>query len=188
VPAYLSLNFTIPHTERLLHRSVALRNAGGLAGLHHERLDGAGYHRGLGPVGLSLDARILAAADAYAALTEERAHRPAHTAEAAARVLSADVHSGRLDPTACEAVLEAAGHRRLTRNWPAALTDREVQVLRLMTRGLSLKQMAEALSVTVKTVDTHVQHIYDKIEVRSRAGAAVFAMEHELTGPDKDFS
>jgi HD-GYP domain-containing protein (c-di-GMP phosphodiesterase class II) len=176
------------NTERLLHRTVALRDAGGLAGLHHERLDGAGYHRGLGPAGLSLDARILAAADAYAALTEERAHRPARTADAAAKVLRADVHSGRLDRTACEAVLEAAGHRRQAREWPAALTDREVQVLRLMTCGLSLKQMAEALSVTVKTVDTHVQHIYDKIHVRSRAGAAVFAMEHELTGPDQDFS
>jgi DNA-binding NarL/FixJ family response regulator len=63
---------------------------------------------------------------------------------------------------------------------PAGLSDREVEVLRLVARGLSNREVADRLTVSRRTAEHHVQHIYDKIGVSSRAAAALFAMEHDL--------
>ena len=62
-------------TERVLARSPSLARLGVTAGLHHERLDGSGYHRGATASQIEPAARLLAAADMYCALTEQRAHR-----------------------------------------------------------------------------------------------------------------
>jgi DNA-binding NarL/FixJ family response regulator len=166
----------------VMARSAALAPIGALAALHHERLDGSGYHKGLPATLLPPAARILAAADAYRAMTEPRPHRPALTAEAAAQELRQGARAGAFDIEAANAVLIAAGHRvRSTRrSRPAGLSDREVEVLRLVARGLSNKQMATRLSIAEKTVSHHVQHIYDKIGVSTRAAATLFAMQHEL--------
>jgi HD-GYP domain-containing protein (c-di-GMP phosphodiesterase class II) len=167
------------HTERILSRSRALSALARLAGMHHERIDGSGYHRGA-PASLQPKAaRILAAADVYQALTEERPHRVALEAEQAARVLEAQPG---LDREAVAAVLEAAGQRRkrIRTSWPAGLTDREVEVLRLLARGRSERQIGEALFISTSTVHTHVTHIYEKAGVTTRASVALFAMEHGL--------
>ena len=67
-----------PHfTERAFAQSPALAPIGLLAGSHHERLDGSGYHRGTRAPALDQAARILAAADCYAAMREARPYRPA---------------------------------------------------------------------------------------------------------------
>jgi len=60
-------------------------------------MDGSGYHRASPGPALSPAARILAAADAYQAMTESRSHRPALAAEAAAEELRREVRAGRLD-------------------------------------------------------------------------------------------
>jgi DNA-binding NarL/FixJ family response regulator len=65
---------------------------------------------------------------------------------------------------------------------PAGLSDREVEVLRLVARGLSNREIAQRLVVSPRTAEHHVQHIYSKIGVSSRAAAALFAMEHDLVG------
>jgi DNA-binding NarL/FixJ family response regulator len=124
-------------------------------------------------------ARILAAADVYQALMEERPHRQALTPEAAARVLEAQPG---LDREAVDAVLHGAGERRrgARATWPAGLSDREVEVLRLVARGRSEREIAAALFISASTVHTHVTHIYDKAEVTTRPSAALFAMEHGL--------
>jgi DNA-binding NarL/FixJ family response regulator len=126
--------------------------------------------------------RLLAAADAYHACTEARPHRPAITAEEAAIELRREARSSRFDTQDVECVLEAAGHRTTARveTTPANLTERELQVLRLIARSHSNKQVADQLSITAKTVGTHVEHIYAKAGVSTRAGAALFAMEHGL--------
>lgn len=172
------------YTERVLARSPGLAPLGVLAALHHERLDGSGYHRGAPAALLPPGARILAAADVYHAMTELRPHRPAQPPEAAADELRSQVRVSRLDGDAVGAVLAAAGHRgRVARpQLPAGLSGREVEVLRLLTRGLTIRQTAEVLVVSEKTVDNHIQHIYDKIGVSTRAAAALFAMEHGLLG------
>ena len=170
------------HTERILARPQALAQLGAIASLHHERLDGSGYHRGAAAADLAPAARILAAADAFHALTEARPHRPAHTPEQAAEMLRWEVQRGRLDPEATDAVLAAAGRRAAgkPRELVAGLSEREVEVLRLVARGHTIKQIAQQLSIAPKTADNHIQHIYAKIGVTTRAGATLFATERQL--------
>jgi HD-GYP domain-containing protein (c-di-GMP phosphodiesterase class II) len=170
------------YCERVLARPLELARVGGLAALHHERLDGTGYHRGLPAVSQSPAARLLAAADVYHAMTEARAHRPASLPEDAAREVRRQASAGKLDGDAVSSVLAAAGHqvRRGRKEMVAGLSEREVEVLRSLARGRTMKQMAGQLVISEKTVDSHIQHIYNKIGVSTRAGATLFAMEHQL--------
>jgi HD-GYP domain-containing protein (c-di-GMP phosphodiesterase class II) len=171
-------------TERVLARPPLLHELGRLGALHHERLDGSGYSRGAHARELPATARILAAADAYCRLTEARPHRPALSPEDAAERLENEARAGKLDAGAVAAVLAAAGHEAapVQAPRPAGLTDREAEVLRLLSRGLVTKQIAHQLGISVKTADNHIQHIYAKIGVSTRAGATIFAMEHGLAG------
>lgn len=168
-------------TERVLARCTALAPIAGPAASHHERTDGSGYHRSLGGDALSPADRILAAADVFAALVADRPHRPALGPDDAARTLEAEAGRG-LDAEAVACVLAAAGHRQAPppRRRPADLTDREVEVLRLIARGASNREVAERLVISPKTVGRHVENLYRKIGVSSRAAAAVFAMEQRL--------
>jgi HD-GYP domain-containing protein (c-di-GMP phosphodiesterase class II) len=170
------------YTDRILARPEPLGRLGALASQHHERLDGSGYHRSSPGQTLSPAARILAAADAYHAMTEPRPHRLALSAEQAAEEVRREVRAGRLDGDAVHAVLAEAGHHvpRARRERPAGLSEREVEVLRLLTRGLANRAMAEQLYLSQDTVKHHIQHIYDKIGVSTRAGATLFAMENAL--------
>jgi HD-GYP domain-containing protein (c-di-GMP phosphodiesterase class II) len=168
------------HTERVLDRSPFLSRLASVATFHHERLDGSGYHRGAAAPGLSPPARVLAAADAYHAMTEPRPHREAWSRELAAEALGRDANLGRLDGDAVKAVLEAAGHRPPPIERPAGLTEREAEVVGLLARGLQTKQIARVLGISGKTADRHIQNAYGKIGVSTRAAAALFAMEHGL--------
>jgi HD-GYP domain-containing protein (c-di-GMP phosphodiesterase class II) len=175
-------------TERMLRQSKALAPLAAIAVQHRERLDGSGYPRALSGAGISRPARILGAADAYQAMREPRPHRPARSTDEAAAELRADVKAGHRDAEAVEAILGAAGHRVPRRHGgPAGLTAREVEVLRLLARGLSNKAMAELLVISPKTVGNHVEHIYSKIDASTRAAASLFAMQHGLL-PEEEFS
>jgi HD-GYP domain-containing protein (c-di-GMP phosphodiesterase class II) len=169
-------------SERILAHTGALQPLAALAGAHHERLDGSGYHRGSPAALLSPAARVLATANTYQALTQDRSYRPALSPEAAAQRLLAEADGGRLDREAVRCVLIAAGQRRpgQRRTWPAGLSEREVTVLRHIARGASYKEVAAHLSISPKTAEHHVGHIYAKLGVSSRAAAALFAMEHNL--------
>jgi HD-GYP domain-containing protein (c-di-GMP phosphodiesterase class II) len=172
-------------TERMLYQSEALAPLATIAVAHRERLDGSGYPRRLTGSAISRPARILAAADAYQAMREPRPYRPSRSREEAASELRADVKAGRLDAEAVEAVLGAAGHRvPRRRGGPAGLTQREVEVLRLLARGLSNKKIAAQLVISPKTVANHVEHIYAKIDASTRATASLFAMQHGLLPED----
>ena len=168
------------HTERVLSRSPFLAALAPIAGAHHERLDGSGYHRGATGAGLTPGARLLAAADAYHAMTEPRPHRAPLTPERAAEELGEEARQGRLDPDAVAAVLEAAGQPTPRIERPCGLTEREAKVIGLLARGLQTKQVARTLGISVKTADRHIQNAYAKIGVSTRAAAALFAMEHGL--------
>jgi HD-GYP domain-containing protein (c-di-GMP phosphodiesterase class II) len=167
-------------TERVLSRSGFLAALAPIAGVHHERLDGSGYHRGCAGAALAMPARVLAAADAYQAMTEPRPRRQALEPEQAAKTLGQEASSGRLDPDAVAAVLKAAGQQvpRVAR--PAGLTEREAEVIGMLARGLQTKQVARALGISIKTADRHIQNAYGKLGVSTRAAAALFAMEHGL--------
>jgi HD-GYP domain-containing protein (c-di-GMP phosphodiesterase class II) len=171
------------HSERILSASEALAPMAQAAGMHHERLDGSGYFRGCRARDLPPAARILAAADAFHAMTQERPHRPALAAEEAAAELQREVRAGRLDGEAASAVLEAAGGSRPRRRHdlrPAGLSEREVEVARLVAAGHSNPEIAERLVISRRTAEHHVQHIYAKVGVSSRAALALFAHEHHL--------
>jgi HD-GYP domain-containing protein (c-di-GMP phosphodiesterase class II) len=169
-------------TERAFAQSPALAPIGRLAGSHHERLDGSGYHRGVRAPDLDRPARILAAADCYSAMREARPYRPALDAPAAEIELLREAREGRLDPEAVDAVLAAAGHRvsKRPRELPAGLTPRELEVLLALARGESNQAIGDGLGISAKTAGHHVQHIYEKAGVRTRAAATVWAFEHDL--------
>jgi putative nucleotidyltransferase with HDIG domain len=172
-------------TERVLSQSALLRDTAALASAAHERLDGTGYHRAIPSELIGGPARILAAADAYHAMREPRAHRPPLDADKAAEILVAEAAARRLDREAVNAVLDAVGatSRPARAVWPRGLTDREVEVLRLLARGRSNKEIASALGISPRTAQHHVIHIYQKIDRNSRAGAALFATEQRLLDP-----
>jgi HD-GYP domain-containing protein (c-di-GMP phosphodiesterase class II) len=169
-------------TERAFAQSQALAPIGLLAGSHHERLDGSGYQRGLRGSALDKPLRILAAADCYTAMRAARPYRPALQPAAAESELRREVEEGRLDVEAVDAVLAAAGHRVPKRpsELPAGLTRRELEVLLALVLGQSNQMIADELGISAKTVGHHVQHVYQKAGVRSRAAATVWAFEHDL--------
>ena len=175
-------------TERMLCQSAVLAPLGAIAVALRERLDGSGYPRRLAGAAIPLLARVLGAADAYQSMCEPRPHRDVLRPERAAAELRAEVKAGRMDGDVVEAVLGAAGHRvARRREGPAGLTAREVDVLRLVSRGLSSKEIAARLVISPKTARNHIEHIYAKIGVSNRAGASLFALQHGLL-PDEELA
>ena len=169
------------YTERMLRRPSALAGLAAIAASDHERLDGSGYHRGVRGSDIPLLGRYLAAADVYRALLEPRAYRPAMDARAAADLVRAEARAGRLDGAAVDVVLGVAGHKSTgPRSAPAGLTPREVEVLVLVARGATTRQVARMLDITPKTAGNHIERIYMKIGASSRSTATLFAMQHGL--------
>ena len=173
-------------TEQMLRRSPALAVLNPVACAHHEKCDGSGYHKRVRADAGDLGACVLAATEIYVGLTTDRADRPPFSPGDAAAELRRLESAGVLEPRASRAVLVAAGHgepRRPSgkrpRN-PGELTRREVDVLRLAARGLTTSQIADRLVISPKTADHHIQHIYGKIGVSTRAAAALWAMQHAV--------
>jgi HD-GYP domain-containing protein (c-di-GMP phosphodiesterase class II) len=174
-------------TEIVLARSSSLGHLGTLAGLHHEKLDGSGY-RGLSAASLPITARILAAADTYRTRLEARPHRSALSPELAADDLRDQARHGKLDGEVIDALLTAAGQkpRPQKQPLPAGLSEREVEVLALAVRGLSNRQIADALFLAPKTIGHHLENIYSKTGVSTRVGATLFALQHGLISDPAD--
>ena len=169
------------HTHKILSRSPLLRTHAALAASDHERIDGSGYARAVRGSDLSRATNLLAAADVYEALLEERPHRSAHSHAAAARVLSEEAAAGRLDRDAVRAVLASADAKVDERTtFPDGLTEREVEVLRLLARGLSNKEIGTKLHISPRTAGNHIAHIYEKTGVSTRAAAALYAVQRRL--------
>jgi HD-GYP domain-containing protein (c-di-GMP phosphodiesterase class II)/DNA-binding CsgD family transcriptional regulator len=173
-------------TEQMLRRSAALDALNPVASAHHEKCDGSGYHKRLRADTTDLGACVLAATEIYVGMTTDRADRAAFPAEDAAAELNRLAAQGALEFRATRAVLGAAGHGELKPPTPsrpdnlAGLSRREVDVLRLAARGLTTQQIADKLFISAKTADHHIQHIYNKIGVSSRAAAALWAMQHAV--------
>jgi DNA-binding CsgD family transcriptional regulator len=170
----------------MLRRSPAFAELNPVASAHHEKCDGSGYHKRVQADADDLGACVLTATEVYVGLTTERADRPAFSAGDAAAELRRLESDGVLEPRTTRAVLVAAGHGepqahagKRQRN-PGGLTRREVEVLRLAARGLTTREIADRLYISPKTADHHIQHIYGKIGVSTRAAAALWAMQHTL--------
>jgi len=170
------------YTERVLARVAPLRGLAGTAASHHEWLNGQGYHRRVAGVQIPRGGRILATADTYVALLRQ-AGEPAKPE----RVLGGmrPLVGIQLDGACYEALqafLSGAAPRpsAATRPYPANLSEREVEVLRLLVEGLGNRELARKLVLSEKTVEHHLDHIYSKLGVSCRTAAAVFAVQRGL--------
>ncbi|MBI2171839.1 MAG: HD domain-containing protein [Chloroflexi bacterium] len=173
------------YTHHILSRVPALRDIASVAAMHHERLDGTGYHLGLRATDLPLAGRILAVADAYQEVQAQRSPPGSRDGKSALEVVQLEAGQG-LDAHCVAALalaLESLKEQRAPRGaYPVGLTEREVDVLRLAAQALTVREMAKQLVVSEATVRHHLEHIYDKLDVSSRAGAVLFAAENGLLG------
>lgn len=181
------------YTERILSRSPIFSKVAGIAPWHQERLDGSGYHRGAPGSSFPPGARLLAAADVYQSLIERRAYRNAFSPNEAAAILGQEVSSGRIDRASADAVLESAGHRQAGDRKStereqgddsvapsSLLSARETEVLNLLARGYSNKEIGTELDISHRTVQHHVEHIYNKLAVSTRAAATLYAAQNGI--------
>ncbi len=162
---------------RALARSSVLAPLQPLVASHHERCDGSGYPHGTTLPNLPFGARLLAIADAYVAMLQPRPHRPERSAPQAIAILEAERDAGRLDGHALACVLEALGQAGKKPRGHSELSPREIEVLVHVARGESNKAIGRALEISAKTVQHHVRSVYQKAGVRSRAAAALWAIE-----------
>jgi HD-GYP domain-containing protein (c-di-GMP phosphodiesterase class II)/DNA-binding CsgD family transcriptional regulator len=181
-------------TEQMLRRSPALAMLNPMAAAHHEKCDGSGYHKRTRADQADAGACVLAATEIYVGMTSERPHRAAFAATEAAEELRLLASQGLIEKRAAQAVLAAAGQDTgngarngdgktptLSRAQnPGGLSHREVDVLRLAARGFTTQEIADRLFIAPKTADHHIQHIYDKINVSTRAAAALWAMQNAV--------
>jgi DNA-binding CsgD family transcriptional regulator len=180
------------HAERILSYVPAFASIVPLVAAHHERPDGTGYFRGLRGGDIPPGACVIAAADRFDELTHTRPGRRALDAAAAAQQIASEAGTAfsaaavsALKDTASTAADVVAAPRASAgadagHKWPAALTDREVEVLRLLSTGASRRAMAAQLAVSEHTIRHHLEHIYTKVDVRTRVEATLFAVEHGL--------
>ena len=167
-------------SQRLLSRVPVLQDLAELAGSHHERTDGSGYHRGLRGTELGNEAALLGAVDRYVTACSARPHRAAASPIEAARLLDTDLAEGRFPEPVVRAVQQAADPSRpaAVPRLPAAtnpLTAREVEVLRAIATGLTNAAAARRLGISAKTVNTHLEHAFAKLDVSTRTAAVILA-------------
>ncbi len=123
--------------------------------------------------------------------------KDAGIAEISRAVQAAAAHQGLLDPLVQQQLLAAATARPAPASGPEAggqakppatlpddLTPREAEVLSLIARGLSNREIAAELFVSEATVKTHINHVFSKIDARDRAQAVHYAYTHGLAGAD----
>jgi len=173
------------HSERILSRVPPLAAILPMVAAHHERIDGHGYPRGLAGVQIPLGARIIAAADRFDELSSKTPDHPSAERDQVTEMMRREADDS-LFPDVVQALFEGPGgtpeprRRHRAQQGPAGLTERELEVLRLMARGLSRNQAAKLLFVTEGTIRSHLEHIYSKIGVSNRAAATLFSIEHGL--------
>jgi HD-GYP domain-containing protein (c-di-GMP phosphodiesterase class II) len=156
----------VSFTERVLRAAAPLAPVARIAAAHHDRLDG------VRDAALPRTARLLAAADMWVGLQSPRPHRAAMKRDEAITMLRAEA----LDRACVDALIDT----KLSAATASALTERELEVLRLLARGLTNKEIASALDISARTVQHHTIHVYEKLGVDTRAGATLKAAEAGL--------
>ena len=170
---------THPHyTEVVLERVGPLHQLASVAAAHHEHLDGNGYHRGLSSGNLDTAARVLAVADRY--VLQRAGEQDEDRILAALKLLAGPV----LDPECIDGLNKAIGKGGAAPVRPAAshgnLSERELEVLRLVAEGATAREVAGKLVISRKTAEHHLEHVYNKLGVTSKTAAAVYAVTNGL--------
>jgi len=110
--------------------------------------------------------------------------KDAEAEEVAAAVRAAYAGEMHLDPAAARLLAQRIRQKRTEKDLVEPLTERERDVLRLLGRGMSNKEIAAALFITEGTARTYVSNILGKLGLASRTQAALYAVEHGLADPD----
>lgn len=165
-------------TQRVLERVHPLQPLAEAAAAHHEWVNGKGYPTGLRGPQIALHGRILAVANAYAhqvalALPPERAAE--RLRPLVGEQFDADCYEALRLAVQGDGPPPAAAARR-----SEALTAREIEVMALVAQGLNNSRVAAALSISRKTVEHHLEHIYGKIGVTCRTAAVAYALQERL--------
>ena len=170
------------HVETFLQPVATLAPERAMVANHHERPDGLGP-RGLPWEQVPVGARVIAVVDRFDELTHDQPGALALTPEQALEELRAGSGSA-LDPDVLRALVDELGAANGTSGargaWPAGLTEREVEVLRLLGRGMNRREIANTLVISDATARHHLEHIYGKLGTTTRVGAVLFAMEQGL--------
>ena len=170
-------------TEQMLRRSPALAVLNPFAAAHHERARRIRLSQGPAAGRVERGAR---SSRRSTSTSGSRPTAPTATASSETRPpieLRRLASEGALDAGAVEAVLAAAGHDgppRKPAQHPGGLTLARSRCCASRREGLTTKAIADRLYISPKTADHHIQHVYTKIGVSTRAAAALWAMEHEL--------
>ena len=173
-------------TEQMLRRSPGLAALNPVACAHHEKCDGSGYHRRVQIDADDPRACVLAATEVYVGMTTERADRPAVPAGRRGRRAAPARVRGRAGAARepCR-----AGRRRARRagravgqaaRQPGRADPARGRGAAARGQGLTTGEIADRLFISPKTADHHIQHIYGKIGVSTRAAAALWAMQHTV--------
>jgi HD-GYP domain-containing protein (c-di-GMP phosphodiesterase class II) len=169
------------YTRRVLSPIEVLGPVAEIAASGHERVDGGGYSQGRIARSLPPAARLLAVVDMAVAMGEPRPYRPALDREVIASEIGAEVAAGHLDPQAADAVLATLGVKdRIALRKAPSLSERELEVCRLIAHGKMNKEIADVLGISLRTVQNHVAHIFDKLGMHSRSGVAVWLVENDF--------
>lgn len=171
------------YTQRILERVEALQELAQAASADHEWINGQGYHRQLCGEQIPFHGRILAVANTYARLVkqQENQKKPAEVLPHMRSLVGVQ-----FDRTCYDALVTSLSGRNGLRSSPPRtrhvdnLTEREIEVLRLLAQGQNTPRIARTLDISKKTVEHHLSHIYDKIGVTCRTAAVVYAVQHEI--------
>ncbi len=171
------------HTQRILERVASLRDLASAAAAHHEWINGQGYHRQLYGEQIPLHGRIIALANSYSRLLQQQGdhQQPAEVLRQLHSLVGVQFDSSCYD--ALVMVLaggDAVQHVSASSRKVGSLTERECTVLTLLAQGQNTPQIARILSISKKTVEHHLEHIYSKIGVTCRTAAVVYAVQQGL--------
>lgn len=151
-----------------------------IASFAFERRDGSGYFRGRSGTAMPVEGQFVAAAERWVSLRTSRPWRAEFSEAEAAERMRQDAEAGRFDPHVVDALLATAMSHAPAK--PAAakggeqpLSERELEVLRCISKGESTKEVARALGISPRTVRTHVERLFLKLECSTRAAATLKA-------------
>jgi HD-GYP domain-containing protein (c-di-GMP phosphodiesterase class II) len=162
-------------TSRATARIGALSGDADIGSYVGERLDGSGAFRACAGTAIPAEGKIVAAAAAWVALRSMRPWRAAMTADEARALLEAEAASGRFDAAAVRAVSGSVRPSPADTQEKILLTEREIDVFRGISLGLTNKEVARALAISPSTVRTHVENVFRKLGCTSRAAATLKA-------------
>jgi response regulator RpfG family c-di-GMP phosphodiesterase/DNA-binding CsgD family transcriptional regulator len=156
-----------------------------IASFAFERRDGSGHFRGRSGTAMPLEGQFVAAAEQWVSLRTRRPWRAAFTEAEALDCMKEHAEAGRFDQEVVAALLASVlSHTPAKPVAPTrgeqALSERELEVLRCISKGDNTKEVARALGISPRTVRTHVERLFLKLECSTRAAATLKAATRGL--------